>query len=138
MNFADIAIKNKTTTLVLTFCATVGGILAYQTLGRLEDPEFTIKDAIITTPYPGASAQEVEEEVTDRIELAVQQLGQLKEIRESTSYRGLSVVKARIKDRYDKFAIPQVWDELRRKVNSKRWKRKLPTASSWPSSSWDS
>ena len=69
MNFAEIAFKNRTTTLVLTFCASVGGILAYQNLGRLEDPEFTIKDAIITTPYPGASAQEVEEEVTDRIEV---------------------------------------------------------------------
>jgi len=116
MKFAEIAIENRTTTLVLTVCTALGGLMAYNTLGRLEDPEFTIKDAIITTPYPGASAEEVEEEVTDRIELALQQLGQLKEIRESTSYRGLSVVKARVKDRFDKFSLPQVWDELRRKV----------------------
>ena len=46
MNFADIAIKNKTTMLVLTFCTAVGGILAYQTLGRLEDPEFTTLNRI--------------------------------------------------------------------------------------------
>ncbi len=116
MKFAEIAIANKTTTLVLTVCAALGGILAYSTLGRLEDPEFTIKDALIVTPYPGASAEEVEEEVTDRIELAVQGLSQLKEIRESTSYRGLSVVKARVQDRFGKVALPQVWDELRRKV----------------------
>ncbi|UCD23978.1 MAG: efflux RND transporter permease subunit, partial [Gemmatimonadota bacterium] len=117
MNLADIALNNRTTTLVLTFCTVVGGILAYQSLGRLEDPEFTIKDAIVVTPYPGASPEEVEEEVTDRIELALQQLGQLKEIRQSISERGMSTVKPRIKDRYDKVAIPQVWDELRRKIN---------------------
>jgi multidrug efflux pump subunit AcrB len=117
MNLADVALKNKTTTLVLTFCTVVGGVLSYQNLGRLEDPNFTIKDAIVVTPYPGASPEEVEEEVTDRIELALQQLGQLKEVRQSTSERGLSTVKPRIKDRYDKDAIPQVWDELRRKIN---------------------
>jgi len=117
MNIAKVAIDNKTTTLVLTVVVLIGGLLAYESLGRLEDPEFTIKDAMIITPYPGASAAEVEEEVTDEIELAVQQLGQLKEVRESQSLRGLSVVKARIKDKYDKSAIPQVWDELRRKVN---------------------
>ncbi len=117
MKIADLAIENKTTTLVLTFCVLIGGVLAYRSLGRLEDPEFTIKDAIITTPYPGASAQEVEEEVTDRIELAVQQLGQLKEVRESSSQRGVSIVKARVHDKYTGFTIPQVWDELRRKIN---------------------
>ena len=49
--------------------------------------------------------------------MAIQQLGKLKEIRESTSDGGVSVVKARIKARYDKFSMPQVWDELRRKIN---------------------
>ena len=116
MNFADLAIKNKTTTLVLTVCIAVGGVLSYRSLGRLEDPEFTVKDAVISTPYPGASPEEVEEEVTDRIELALQQLGQLKEIRQSISERGMSTVKPRIKDKYDKSSLPQVWDELRRKV----------------------
>ncbi|UCG85614.1 MAG: efflux RND transporter permease subunit [Gemmatimonadota bacterium] len=116
MNLADLAIKNKTTTLVLTVCTAVGGVLAYQSLGRLEDPEFTIKDAVISTPYPGASPEEVEQEVTDRLELALQQLGQLKEIRQSISERGMSTVKPRIKDKYDKSSLPQVWDELRRKV----------------------
>ena len=43
-----------------------GGLFAYEGMGRLEDPEFTIKDAQIITQYPGASALEVEEEVTDR------------------------------------------------------------------------
>ena len=70
-------------------------------MSRLEDPEFTIKDALVITPYPGASALEVAEEVSDEIELAAQQLGQLKEV-ESKSDRGLSTVTVRIKDQYDK------------------------------------
>jgi multidrug efflux pump subunit AcrB len=96
--------------------AVMGGFIAYLNLGRLEDPEFTIKQALIITPYPGASAEEVAQEVTNPIERAVQQLGQLDRV-ESESLRGSSVVIARIKDRYHKDAIPQVWDELRRKIN---------------------
>jgi multidrug efflux pump subunit AcrB len=94
----------------------LGGLVAYQRLGRLEDPEFTIKEALIVTPYPGASPDEVAKEVTNPIESACQQLGQLKRV-ESESLRGRSVVTAVIKDRFDKNAIPQVWDELRRKIN---------------------
>lgn len=94
----------------------LGGLKAFQGMSRLEDPEFTIKDALVITPYPGASATEVEEEVTDRIELAVQQLAQLDEI-ESKSDRGLSTITVSIKDKYDGDTLPQVWDELRRKVN---------------------
>jgi multidrug efflux pump subunit AcrB len=93
----------------------VGGLIAYQQLGRLEDPEFTIKEALIITPYPGASAEEVALEVTNPIESACQQLGQLERV-ESESVRGRSVVKAVIRDRYDQQRIPQVWDELRRKI----------------------
>ncbi|HEY1861427.1 MAG TPA: efflux RND transporter permease subunit, partial [Gemmataceae bacterium] len=88
----------------------------YREMGRLEDPEFTIKEALIITPYPGASPEEVAQEVTNPIERAVQQLGQLDRV-ESQSSRGSSVVTARIKDRFHKDAIPQVWDELRRKIN---------------------
>lgn len=116
MNLAEQAIRKKTVTLVLTAVFFVGGILAYRGLARLEDPEFTIKEALVITPYPGATAAEVENEVSDRIEQAVQQLGQLKEV-ESRSDRGVSTVTVRIKDQYDKSALPQVWDELRRKVN---------------------
>jgi len=116
MKITEFCLDNQTTTLVLTFVMIVAGLSAYQKMGRLEDPEFTIKDAVITTQYPGASAEAVEEEVTDEIETAIQQLGQLKEVK-SQSYRGLSIVTATIKDQYDKETLPQVWDELRRKVS---------------------
>lgn len=116
MNIAESSIDKKVVTLVLTLVLLVGGLLAFQNMSRLEDPEFTIKDALVITPYPGATAAEVEEEVTDTIELAIQQLGQLDEI-ESKSDRGLSTLTVTIKNQYDKNSLPQVWDELRRKVN---------------------
>ena len=116
MNIAESSIDKKVVTLVLTIVMLVGGLLAFENMSRLEDPEFTIKDALVITPYPGATAAEVEEEVTDTIELAVQQLGQLDEI-ESKSDRGLSTLTVTIKNQYDKNSLPQVWDELRRKVN---------------------
>lgn len=61
----------------------------------MEDPEFTIKEAVIYTQYPGATAEQVELEVTEPIETAVQQLKQLKEVR-SISRAGLSIVFAEI------------------------------------------
>lgn len=115
MNIAQFFIERRVITLALTVVMLGAGLMAYQGMSRLEDPEFTIKEALIITPYPGASAAEVEEEVSDRIEMAVQKMGQLKFV-ESKSDRGLSTVSVTIKDKYDKHALPQVWDELRRKV----------------------
>ena len=115
MNIAELSIRKSVITWVMTTLMIVVGVNSFYQLSWLEDPEFTIKDAIITTPYPGASAAEVEEEVTNVIEKAIQQMGQLKYV-ESRSSRGVSVIKAKMKDEYDKVGLPQVWDELRRKV----------------------
>ena len=65
---AKFAIEKSVVTWTLTLGLLIAGWLSFQSLARLEDPEFTIKNAIITTPYPGASAHEVEQEVTDVIE----------------------------------------------------------------------
>ena len=123
MNIAEASIRNKTVTLVFAVLMVVLGIWSYFHLPRLEDPEFTIKDALIITPYPGASAQEVEKEVSDVIELAAQQLEQLERV-VSRSERGRSTVTVTIRDQYDRNSLPQVWDELRRKVGDAR--RHLP------------
>ncbi len=125
MNVASVALQNKTTTLVFVVLILVGGFFAYRGLSRLEDPEFTIKDALVITGYPGATAKEVEEEVTDVIETAVQQLGQLKHVT-SLSSPGRSIVTATIQDQYNKNTLPQVWDELRRKVGDAQ--ARLPPA----------
>jgi multidrug efflux pump subunit AcrB len=125
MNIAEWSIQKHVITWVLTVLMAVVGVTSFLELSLLEDPEFTIKEAMIITPYPGASAAEVEEEVTNVIEQAVQTLGQLKYV-ESRSSRGISSVKAVIKDQYDKETLPQVWDELRRKVGDVAVLGKLP------------
>jgi multidrug efflux pump subunit AcrB len=115
MNPGVFSVRNDRIVFVAMLFFLVGGLVAYWNLGRLEDPEFTIKEALIITPYPGASAEEVAKEVTNPIESACQQLGQLERV-ESESSRGRSVVSAIIQDRFHKDRIPQVWDELRRKI----------------------
>lgn len=115
MNIAEFSIKKSVITWTATVVTLVLGFLAYQDLPRLEDPEFAIKDAVIMTAYPGASPEEVEKEVTEKIEKAMQEMGQLKRV-ESYSSRDFSMVKIKIKDSYDLKALPAVWDEMRRKV----------------------
>ena len=115
MNIAEFSIKKSVITWTLTFVMLVLGYFAYMGLPRLEDPEFAIKEAVILTPYPGASAEEVQEEVTEIIEKAVQEMGQLKRV-ESYSSRGMSLVHVVIKDKYRKDVLPQVWDEMRRRM----------------------
>jgi multidrug efflux pump subunit AcrB len=115
MNPGVLSVRNNRVVFVAMLFVILGGLVAYREMGRLEDPEFTIKEALIITPYPGASAEEVAQEVTNPIESACQQLGQLKRV-DSESSRGMSVVTAVIQDRFHRDTISQVWDELRRKV----------------------
>lgn len=117
MDFSRYFIKNRIFAYVLTVVILAFGALSYEKLGKLEDPPFTIKDALIITSYPGASAKEVEEEVTNKLEEAIQRLGQLDKL-VSKSSTGMSIITVSIKDNYDKNTLPQVWDELRRKVDS--------------------
>jgi multidrug efflux pump subunit AcrB len=115
MRIVEYFIENRVVTSVLTLILIGAGFLAYNSMGRLEDPEFTIKDALVMTPYPGATAQEVEAEVSDEIEQAAQKLSQLDSVKSRSEY-GLSTVTVSVSDRYGKETLPQVWDELRRKV----------------------
>lgn len=115
MKITEYAISKRTISYFLTLIIIGGGLLSFQRLGKLEFPSFTIKTAVIATPYPGASAAQVEQEVTDRLEKAVQQMSQVKEVR-SISQTGLSIIYVDIKDEYFSDKIPQIWDELRRKV----------------------
>ena len=116
MNLGELSVRHNRVVFAAILLIIAGGAVAYRNLGRLEDPEFTIKEALVITPYPGASAEEVAQEVTNPIESACQQLGQLSRV-ESESRRGRSIVSVIIQDRYNKHRIPQVWDELRRKIN---------------------
>ena len=129
MSLAAFCIERKVLTYALTLALLLGGMYAYTHINRLEDPEFTVKSAQIITSYPGASALDVMNEVTDPIEVAVQQLGQLKKVT-SVSYPGRSVVVVEMEDHYGARDLPQIWDELRRKVRDMQ--RHLPPGAEEP------
>ena len=115
MNIAELCFRKPVVTLGLAAALLVAGARSYFSLGRLEDPEFTIRCAQVLTDYPGASAREVAEQVTDPIETAVQRLGRVKHVT-SVSYPGKSIVLVEMEDTCRGGELPQVWDELRRKV----------------------
>ena len=116
MNIAQFFIDRKILTWTMSLAIFAAGVSAYRSIGRLEDPEFTITVAQVVTYWPGATATEVASELTDPLETAIQQMGQVKQVT-STSYAGRSIISVEVQDQYDKTTLPQVWDELRRKVN---------------------
>lgn len=115
LEIARSAIERPVNTWLLVLLCFLGGLWGLESVGRLEDPDFTIKQALVVTTYPGATALEVEQEVTELLESKIQQLPQIKRIT-SKSKAGVSEITVEIKDTFDKNTMPQVWDELRRKV----------------------
>ncbi|QDG77197.1 efflux RND transporter permease subunit [Labrenzia sp. PHM005] len=129
MDIARYSIQKPVNTWMIVVMALLGGLWGLSTVGRLEDPAFTIKEAQVITGYAGATAAEVENEVTEILETAIQQMPQLKKIT-SVSEPGLSRIRVEIKDTYDGTELPQVWDELRRKVSDEQ--RQLPAGAGTP------
>ncbi|NRD72900.1 efflux RND transporter permease subunit [Shewanella sp. VB17] len=116
MNIAGYFVKNAVISWMFILILLIGGLIAFTGLGQLEDPPFTIKDAVVVTLYPGAISTEVEEEVTYPIEKAIQALPYVDKIR-SLSTSGMSQITVTMKNNYGPDELPQIWDELRRKVN---------------------
>ncbi|MDV4146427.1 MULTISPECIES: efflux RND transporter permease subunit [Shimia] len=114
--------------LAIIFCL-LGGLWGLNTVGRLEDPSFTLKTALVFVPYPGATAMEVEEEVTDVVESALQQMKQLDRV-ESKSMPGMAQITVEIEMTYGPDEIPQVWDEMRRRIRD--IERVLPSGAQSP------
>jgi len=129
MSLGAFSLKNRLLVYVLTILATGYGLITYQNMGKLEDPEFTIKDIIVTTQYTGATAEEVEKEVTNLLEQSLQELQLIKKI-VSKSSTNQSLIKITVKDRYKSDDMPQVWDIIRKKVNDTA--RYLPPKASTP------
>ncbi len=115
MDIARPLIEKPLIAWVLILASFFGGLFAYMDIGRLEDPKFTIKTALVITLYPGATAEEVELEVTDRLESAIQQMEQV-DFLTSRSMPGFSEIRVQIRDQFTSRELPQVWDELRRKI----------------------
>ncbi|MEG3768766.1 efflux RND transporter permease subunit [Alteromonas sp. 14N.309.X.WAT.G.H12] len=129
MRISTYSIKNPLTVWLLMMICLIGGIIGVLQIGKLEDPAFAIKTAIVTTSYPGATAEEVEEEVTETLESTIQQLAQLGDIT-SRSLPGQSQITVEIRDDFNSDKLPQAWDELRRKVTAAAMS--LPSGASTP------
>ncbi len=129
MNPAAIAINNKTVTWFAVIIILLGGIGSYFQLPQLEDPAFTVKTAVVMTNYPGATAEEVELEVTDRIEQGLQEMKEIRYV-ESMSRPGFSLIRVEMLPEYWSDKLPQIFDEMRRKV--KKMESSLPPGASKP------
>ena len=116
MNIGAYSVENKVISWLIVIILVAGGATGFQEMGKLEDPNFTIKQAKIITLYPGATAQEVQDEVTYHIEEALQLMGQLKRIKMSISRPGMSDLTIEFKDEYKADSFPNIYDELRRKM----------------------
>ncbi|HCH5663353.1 TPA: multidrug efflux RND transporter permease subunit VmeV [Vibrio parahaemolyticus] len=116
MNIAEHSIKNKVISWLFIVILAIGGVTSFLELGRLEDPAFTIKDAMIVATYPGATSKEVEEELTYPLEKEIRKLPYIDRIT-STSSNGMSQIMVSMKMDYGPDELPQIWDEMRRKIN---------------------
>ena len=131
MNLAKFAIEKRVVSALLTLLILFGGYLAYTLLPRFEDPEFIVRQVKIFTPYQGASAAEVKDEVTDVIENAVQQLQGIKEVK-SVSSIGVSEVTLEftIASTKTRPQLNQKFAQLRAKISD--IENRLPPGSSPP------
>ena len=118
MNPAELAIKNRLLSVIVIMAALFGGWSAYENMPRFEDPEFTIRTAQIFTQYPGASPEEVANEIAEPLETAIQEMQEVDEIR-SVSRAGFSEISVDIKYEFSpsKSDLQLIWTKLRNKVN---------------------
>lgn len=127
MKLVKYFLKNKPVTVLILLLVFIGGIFSYVKMGKLEDAPFTIKQAMVLTSYPGASPSEVQTQVTDVLEEAIQSLGELYYLK-TENRAGLSKITVYVKKEIRADEMQQLWDKLRRKVNDAQGK--LPAGAS--------
>lgn len=113
MNISVLARQYARVVMLVVGFLTILGVVSYFTLAAREDPEITIREAVVTTRYPGMSPERVERLITQTIEEAVRQVDEVEEIR-SFSYAGVSIVHIKVYDIH--FELDQIWDEVRTKL----------------------
>lgn len=118
---AKFFLKNRALSWLLLALILLGGVVAYVGMGKLEDAPFTIKQAVVTTTYPGASPLEVQQQVTDVLEEAIQSLSELYYLK-TENRAGLSKITVYVKKEIRADAMQQLWDKLRRKVSDAQGK----------------
>lgn len=129
MDIARYSVKTPVNVWLLITVLLLGGVIALNNIGRLEDPAFTIKQVQVVTQFPGASAAKVEEEISEPLEIAIQQMAQLHRV-ESISKPGVSEITVEVKSHYDSDVLPQIWDELRKRLRDAGGQ--LPTGAQQP------
>ena len=116
MKLVKYFLSKKPVTILLLVLVLAGGLLAYVKMGKLEAAPFTIKQALVLTPYPGASPSEVQSQVTDVLEESIQALGELYYLK-TENRAGLSKITVYVKKETRADEMQQLWDKLRRKVS---------------------
>lgn len=116
MKFIDYSIKNTVVVRFMVILLIIGGLFSYVKLGKLEDPEFKIKEALVITLYPEADAHTVELQVTNRVEEALQKIQNIDYL-QSVSKPGYSQVKIKLKESVPTKELDQYWDNVRKKID---------------------
>ncbi|MEI7613957.1 MAG: efflux RND transporter permease subunit [Betaproteobacteria bacterium] len=119
INLSEWALKHRSMVAYLIIVLMVGGVMSYFKLGRAEDPDFTFKVMVVRTLWPGATAHEVELQVTERIEKKLQEVPWVDVIR-SNSKAGESLVFILLKDYTPKKDVPDAWYQVRKKIGDIR------------------
>ncbi|WP_065218904.1 MULTISPECIES: efflux RND transporter permease subunit [Butyricimonas] len=117
MNLAEYALNNKALVKFFIAVLVIGGVFAFISMSKLEDPEIKVKQAMVVTVYPGASAHQVELEVTDVLEKSIRSMGAIGSI-ESKSMADLSMITVELESTVGPDELEQKWDILRRKVTN--------------------
>ena len=110
------AFKNRNLVYFLVAVLVIGGLMSAYDMSKLEDPELKVKLATVVATYPGASAHEVELEITDPLEKSIRSMGEVEKV-ESWSYPDLCIMQIQLKTTTPTDMIEQAWDMLRRKVS---------------------
>ena len=129
IDFGTWGLNNRKLIYFLVVCLMVGGVLAITKMGKLEDPEIVVKQALVVTTYPGASAHQVELEVTDLLEKSIRTMKNIDFV-ESRSMNDLSMITVGLSTVVPNDDIDNQWDILRRKVTDIQGK--LPEGASVP------
>ena len=129
MDISKWAFGNRNLIYFFIAVLVAGGILSCYQMSKLEDPEVKVKLAMVVTTYPGASAHQVELEVTDVLEKSIRTMGDIDNI-ESYSYNDLSLIQVELLSTVNDEKVEQHWDILRRKVNDA--KASLPSGATSP------
>lgn len=111
-NLSELAIKNRTLVWYFIIVIAIAGVFSYMKLGRMEDPAYTVRQMVVTAAWPGATARQMEEQVTDKIEKKLQDTPNLDYLK-SYSRPGQTVIYVYLTDQAPRDSIRDTWHEVR-------------------------